>query len=40
MVWIVSGHNGENLIRSEGATRDDTWAGAVNKARALGMLGE
>lgn len=39
LVWIVSGHNGENLIRAEGPTRDVAWVRAVEQARGLGMLG-
>ena len=37
--WLVWGSNGENLIRAEGATRDEAWGRAVEQARALGMLG-
>jgi hypothetical protein len=37
--WIVSGSNGENLIRAEGATAAEAWARAVEQARWLGMLG-
>jgi hypothetical protein len=39
LVWIVSGRNGENLIRAEGPTRDGAWGRAVEQARSLGMLG-
>jgi hypothetical protein len=39
LVWLVSGSNGENLIRAEGATRDEAWGRAIDQARALGMLG-
>jgi hypothetical protein len=39
LVWVVSGHNGENLIRAEGPTRDEAWVRAVEQARGLGMLG-
>ena len=35
LAWIVWGSNGENLIRAEGATGDEAWAGAVEQARAL-----
>ena len=38
LVWIVSGHNGENLIRAEGTIRDEAWGRAVEQARALGVL--
>jgi hypothetical protein len=37
--WLVWGSNDENLIRSEGATRDEAWDRVVEQARALGMLG-
>jgi hypothetical protein len=39
LFWIVSGSNGENLIRAEGATRAGAWGRAVEQARGLGMLG-
>jgi hypothetical protein len=39
LAWLVSRSNGENLIRAEGSTRDEAWAGAVEQARALGILG-
>lgn len=38
-VWVVSGTNGENLIRVEGATALEAWNFAVEEARRLGMLG-
>jgi hypothetical protein len=38
-IWIVSGHNGENLIWAVGATAAQAWGGAVDQARGLGMLG-
>jgi hypothetical protein len=37
-VWFVSGSNGENLIRAEGATRGEAWSAAVEQARAVGMV--
>lgn len=37
-LWVVSGSNGENLIRAEGATEADAWRSAVEQARAVGML--
>ena len=40
LVWLVSGSNGENLIRAQGATRDEAWDRAVEQARSLGMLGD
>jgi len=39
LVWVVSGKNGENFIRTEGATDADAWRGAVGQARSVGMLG-
>jgi hypothetical protein len=39
IVWVVSGHNGENLIRAEGATEAEAWRGAVEQARSVGMAG-
>jgi hypothetical protein len=39
MVWIVSGHNDENLIRAEGATQDEAWAGAAEQAGLWGCWG-
>ena len=38
-VWIVSGSNGENLIRVESAHPDRAWSLAVDEARRLGMFG-
>jgi hypothetical protein len=37
--WLVWGSNGENLIRAEGATRDEAWGRAIGQARWLGTLG-
>jgi hypothetical protein len=39
-VWVVSGHNGENLIRAEGTTQDGAWQRALEQAREVGMLGK
>jgi hypothetical protein len=39
LLWIVTGSNGENLIRAEGPTRSEAWIRAVDQARGLGMLG-
>jgi hypothetical protein len=36
VTWLVWGSNGENLIRAEGATRDEAWGRAVEQARAWG----
>jgi hypothetical protein len=38
IVWVVSGHNGENVIRAEGRTEAAAWRAAVDQARAVGML--
>jgi hypothetical protein len=32
IVWLVSGQNGENLIRAEGATAAEAWLAAVEQA--------
>jgi hypothetical protein len=37
--WMVSGVNGENLIRAEGRTEAEAWGRAVDQAREVGMLG-
>jgi hypothetical protein len=39
VVWVVSGHNGENAIRAEGSTESAAWRAALDQARTLGMLG-
>jgi hypothetical protein len=36
--WQVSGSNGENLLRAEGATRQEAVWKACEQARAVGML--
>ena len=36
-VWVVTGRNGENLLRTEGATQAEAWHRAVEQARELGM---
>ncbi len=36
--WLVTGTNGENLIRAEGATQAEVWRLALEQARAVGML--
>jgi hypothetical protein len=38
-VWVVTGANGENRIRAAGLTELEAWQGALDQARALGMLG-
>jgi hypothetical protein len=38
LVWVVSGHNGENLIHAAGATRDEAWRRALEQAGEVGML--
>jgi hypothetical protein len=37
-VWVVSGHNGENLIRAEGPSGAAAWRAALEQARAVGMV--
>ena len=37
LVWLVSGANGENQIRAEGATQDEALKLAADQARAVGM---
>jgi hypothetical protein len=39
LVWLVTGTNGENLIRAEGPTRAAAWWAAVAQAQAVGMSG-
>ncbi len=36
--WIVSGSNGENQIRAEGATAAEAWQATLGQARGQGML--
>ena len=38
VVWVVSGHNGENLIRAFGPTADVAWLEAERQAAEQGML--
>jgi hypothetical protein len=38
LIWLVSGSNGENMIRAAGTTCDEAWANAVEQARGVGML--
>jgi hypothetical protein len=38
VVWLVSGHNGENLIRAEGSTKAAACRAACRQAEAVGML--
>jgi hypothetical protein len=37
-VWVVSGHNGENQIRAEGASALEAWQEAARQAREVGMV--
>jgi hypothetical protein len=39
LVWVVSGRNGENQLRAEGAISAEAWEQAVEQARSLGMSG-
>jgi hypothetical protein len=38
LVWLVSGRNGENVIRAEVPTQATAWRAACDQARAVGML--
>jgi hypothetical protein len=38
LVWLVSGRNGENVIRAEGPTQAAAWLITCDQARAGGML--
>jgi hypothetical protein len=38
LVWLITGLNGENCIRAEGATQAEAWHKAVEQAAAVGML--
>jgi hypothetical protein len=35
---FVTGSNGENLLRAEGASQSEAWWRACEQARAVGML--
>jgi hypothetical protein len=37
-VWVVTGSNGESMIRAEGATCSESWRRALEQAGAVGML--
>jgi hypothetical protein len=36
--WIVTGTNGENMIRAEGRSQAEAWHKAALQAEAVGML--
>jgi hypothetical protein len=38
LVWVVTGSNGENVIRAEGATDTEAWWRACQKAASM-LLG-
>jgi hypothetical protein len=38
LIWLVSGCNGENVIRTEGLTQAAAWWAACDRTRAVGML--
>jgi hypothetical protein len=38
LTWLVTGNNGENVIRAEGATRAEAYGRACIQAREVGML--
>jgi hypothetical protein len=37
-VWVVTGSNGENKIHASGLSALEAWQGALEQARAVGML--
>jgi hypothetical protein len=37
-VWIVTGTNGENVMKAEGRTQTEAWYRATLQAQAVGML--
>ena len=37
-VWIVTGTNGENMIRAEGCSQAEAWWRACEQAAVVGML--
>jgi hypothetical protein len=39
LAWLVSGSNGEYLIRAEGRTRAEAWGRTLDRAQSPGMLG-
>ena len=38
LVWLVSGRNGENVIRAEEPAQAAAWRAACDQARAVGMI--
>jgi hypothetical protein len=38
LVWIVSGHNGENQVLTAASTPNEAWWQACVQARSVGML--
>ena len=36
--WLVTGTNGENVIRTQGRTQTEAWYRATLQAEAVGML--
>jgi hypothetical protein len=36
--WLVTGRNGENVIRAEAPTQAEAWHAACLQAKAVGML--
>jgi hypothetical protein len=38
LIWLVSGVDGEDVIRAEGPTQAAAWRTACDQARAVGML--
>jgi hypothetical protein len=38
LAWLVTGRNGENVIRAKGPTQAAAWLMACDQAREVGML--
>ena len=37
--WLITGRNGENVLRAAGATQGEAWHRPCKQAAAVGMLG-
>jgi hypothetical protein len=37
-MWVISGTNGESMIRTEGSTGSEGWRRAFDQATAVGMF--
>ena len=38
LVWLVTGNNGENVVKAEGRSRAEAYGRACVQAREVGML--